>query len=115
MAIPIRMTKPWRPLTPEEADKVAGNLGVYQLADDAGEVLYIGVAGGKSLFGLRGEIQAKAAEPPAGATRFRLEVNTSYRTRLRELLMVHQFDHGGALPPLQPAEDGRGLGKISPG
>ena len=34
MAIPIRMIKPWRPLTPEEADKVAGNLGVYQLAND---------------------------------------------------------------------------------
>ena len=115
MAIPIRMNKDWRPLTPAEADKVAGNLGVYQLANDAGEVLYIGAATGKSLFGLRGEIQAKAAEPPPGATQFRLEVNTSYRTRHRELLMVHQFDNDGALPPLQPAEDGRGLGKISPG
>ena len=49
MAIPIRMIKPWRPLTPEEADKVAGNLGVYQLANDAGEVLYIGAATGRSL------------------------------------------------------------------
>tara|TARA_R110002096_G_scaffold146210_7_gene304548 strand:- start:521 stop:868 length:348 start_codon:yes stop_codon:yes gene_type:complete len=115
MAIPIRMIKPWRPLTPEEADKVAGNLGVYQLANDAGEVLYIGAATGRSLFGLRGEIQAKAAEPPEGATQFRLEVNTSYRTRHRELLMVHQFDNEGRLPPLNPEADGRGLGKISPG
>lgn len=115
MAIPIRMIKPWRPLTSAEADKVAGNLGVYQLANDAGEVLYIGVAGGRSLFGLRGEVQAKAANPPEGATQFRLEVNTSYRTRHRELLMVYQFDNGGNLPPLNPAEDGRGLGRISPG
>lgn len=111
----VRMSKPWRPLTAAEADKVAGNLGVYQLANAAGEVLYIGVAGGKSLFGLRGEIQAKAAEPPEGATQFRLEVNTSYRTRHRELLMAHMFDHEDKLPPLQPAEDGRGLGKLSPG
>lgn len=111
----VRMTKAWRPLNAAEADKVAGNLGVYQLANEAGEVLYIGVAGGKSLFGLRGEIQGKAAEPPAGVTQFRLEVNTSYRTRHRELLMAYMFDNGDKLPPLQPAEDGRGLGKLSPG
>jgi hypothetical protein len=115
MAIAVRMSKPWRPLTPVEADKVAGNLGVYQLADAAGDILYIGVAGGRSLFGLRGEIQTQATTPPAGATQFRLEVNTSYRTRHRELLMAYQFDHDGRLPPLQPAEDGRGLGKLSPG
>ncbi|MCA8926787.1 MAG: hypothetical protein KDC18_01870 [Alphaproteobacteria bacterium] len=115
MAIAVRMSKPWRPLTPAEADKVAGNLGVYQLANDAGDILYIGAATGRSLFGLRGEIREKAAEPPEGATQFRLEVNTSYRTRHRELLMAYQFDHDGRLPPLQPAEDGRGLGKLSPG
>ena len=68
MAIPIRITKPWRPLTVAEADKVAGNLGVYQLANDAGEIVYIGAATGRSLFGLRGEIQDKAANPPEGAT-----------------------------------------------
>lgn len=115
MAIAIRITKPWRPLTPAEADKVAGNLGVYQLGNDAGEILYIGVASGRSLFGLRGEIQAKAASPPEGATQFRLEVNTSYRTRHREVLMAFQYDHEGRLPPLNPPDDGRGLGKLSPG
>ena len=111
----VRMSKAWRPLNAAEADKVAGNLGVYELANDAGEILYIGVAGGRSLFGLRGEIQAKAASPPEGVTSFRLEVNTSYRTRHRELLMAYKFDHAESLPPLQPAEDGRGLGKLSPG
>jgi hypothetical protein len=111
----VRMTKDWRPLNAVEADKVAGNLGVYQLANATGDILYIGVAGGRSLFGLRGEIQEKSSEPPAGVTQFRLEVNTSYRTRHRELLMAYQFDHAGNLPPLQPAEDGRGLGKLSPG
>ncbi len=115
MAIAVRMSKPWRPLNPAEANKVAGNLGVYPRANEAGAILYIGVATGRSLFGLRGEIQGQAASPPAGATQFRLEVNTSYRTRHRELLMAYQFDHGGKLPPLQPVEDGRGLGKLSPG
>jgi hypothetical protein len=111
----VRMSKPWRPLNAAEADKVAGNLGVYQLANEAGEIVYIGVAGGKSLFGLRGEIQAKAGTPPEGATQFRLEVNTSYRTRHRELLMAYMFDNEGRLPPLNPPDDGRGLGRLSPG
>jgi len=106
-----RTTKPWRPLTPVEADKVAGNLGVYQPADQA---LYIGVDGSKPLFGLRGEIQGHVAAPPSDATQFRLEVNTSYRTRYRELSMAYIFDYNGALPPLQPAEKACGPGKPSP-
>ena len=36
------------PLTTEQAKRLSGNLGVYQLANDAGEVLYIGAATGLS-------------------------------------------------------------------
>jgi hypothetical protein len=94
----IELTKPWRPLTPEEAARVPGQLGVYELGDDDGRILFIGFAGGRSPFGLRSELQRHAAAGTEGATRFRYEVNMQYTTRYRELLMAHQARHG-ALPP----------------
>lgn len=110
----VRMTKPWRPLTVEEAKKLSGNLGVYELADAAGEIVYIGAATGLSLFGLRGEVIAKAETPPAGATQFRVEVNTAYRTRHGELLAAHMYDHG-RLPAGNTDVDPARLGRLSPG
>ena len=62
------MTKPWRPLELEEVKKLAGNLGVYQLANEAGEVVYIGAATGQSIYGLRGELIGQLNAPPKGAT-----------------------------------------------
>lgn len=108
------MTKAWRPLTVDEAKRLSGNLGVYQLADAAGEIVYIGAATGLSRFGLRGEVAAKAADPPAGATQFRVEVNTAYRTRHGELLAVHMHDHG-RLPAGNDDVDPARLGRLSPG
>lgn len=110
----VRMTKPWRPLTVDQAKRLSGNLGVYQLADDAGEIVYIGAATGLSLFGLRGEVIAKAEAPPAGATQFRVEVNTSYRTRHGELLAAYIHDHG-RLPVGNDDVDPSRLGRLSPG
>lgn len=110
----VRMTKPWRPLTTEQAKRLSGNLGVYQLANDAGDVLYIGAATGLSRYGLRGEVMAKAEAPPDGATQFRIEVNTAYRTRHGELLAAHIFDHG-ALPAANTDVDASRLGRLSPG
>ena len=110
----VRMTKRWQPLTTEQAKRLSGNLGVYQLANDAGEVLYIGAATGLSLFGLRGEVMAKADAPPTGATQFRVEVNTAYRTRHGELLAAHMFDHG-VLPLANTDVDPMRLGRLSPG
>jgi len=86
-------------------------MGVYELADATGAVLRIGYAGGRSRFGLRGEIAA-AASALAGARAFRYEVTTAYLTRYQELLMLHQADHG-RLPPHNPPEPG--LGRLSPG
>jgi len=110
----VRMTKPWRPLTEAEAKRLSGNLGVYQLADAAGEIVYIGVAGGLSLFGLRGEVLAKAAAPPSGASQFRIEINTAYRTRHGELLAAFMHDHG-RLPAGNDDVDPARLGRLSPG
>ena len=91
----IRLDKPWQTL--EEAyTRLRGNMGVFQLADEAGEVLYIGFAGGGSQYGLGGEVRSLAAQISAAA-QVRWEVTTAYQSRYRELLSVHQADHG-ALP-----------------
>ena len=106
----IRLTKPWRALEAGEVARLPGQLGVYQVADRAGEVLFIGVAGGRSRFGLRGELEAQLARREPGF-RFRVEVNMQYHTRYRELLMLQRADHG-ARPPENEAPPG--LGRLHP-
>ena len=108
--VAIRMTKTWRALEASEVARLPGQLGVYQVGDRAGEVLFIGVAGGRSRFGLRGELDAELARRGPGF-RFRVEVNTQYHTRYRELLMLHRADHG-ALPPENDPPPG--LGRLQP-
>jgi hypothetical protein len=108
----LRLDKPWKPLTPEEATRLPGQLGVYQIADAAGTVLYIGHAGARSPFGLRSELQREFAERGAGC-QFRVEVNQQYRSRWFELLMLHKADHG-ALPADNARNPPPNLGRLSP-
>jgi hypothetical protein len=107
------MTKAWAPLDAATAKKLTGQLGVYQLADAKGEVVLIGFAGGRSLFGLRSEIERAVAERPHGATQFRVEVNQQYTTRFQELLMAHVADHGDVPVGNQGGPLPR-LGRLSP-
>jgi len=109
----IRMTKPWTDLTAENVKKLSGQLGVYQLADPSGAVVHIGFAGGRTLFGLRSEIERALKERPAGASQFRVEVNQQYTSRYQELLMVHVADHG-TLPIVNQANPPAKLGRLSP-
>ncbi len=109
----IRLEKKWIELTEQNVRDLSGQLGVYQLGDADGEILYIGVAGGRSLFGLRGEIGTALNDPPAGATCFRYEVNSSYSTRHQELLMVFKADHD-RLPVANTDVDESRLGRLSP-
>jgi hypothetical protein len=109
----IRMTKPWVALTPENVRKLPGQLGVFQLADEAGTIVYIGFAGGRSLFGVRSEVEKALAERPAGATQFRVEINQQYTTRYQELLMVHVYDHG-SVPRGNVGQPLPRLGRLSP-
>ena len=51
------MTKPFEPLTAEVVDALPGQLGVFELADEAGTVRLIGYAGGRSPFGIRSELR----------------------------------------------------------
>ncbi len=104
----VRLDKPWQDLA--DSNALSGHMGVFELGDAQGKVLYIGFAGGRSRFGLRGEVAAAAARVPA-ARRYRCEVTTAYLTRWQELLMVHHADHG-ALPLCNDKVPG--LGRLSP-
>lgn len=107
-----RLEKPWKPLTAEAAKGLPGQLGVYQIADASGSILFIGEAGARAPFGLRSEMQREHAARGDGL-QFRVEVNTQYRTRWFELLMVHQHDHG-SLPPDNAKNPPPALGRLSP-
>ena len=106
----VRLTKPWRALDGGEVARLPGQLGVFEVAGEDGEVLFIGVAGARSRFGLRGELEAELVRRGPGHW-FRVEVNTQYHTRYRELLMLHLADCGG-LPPGNEAPPG--LGRLRP-
>lgn len=87
-----------------------GHMGVFELTDAAGAVIYLGYAGGRSLFGLRGEIESAAGRLDAEG--FRYEVTTAYLTRFQELLMLHEARHGRLPAGNDPVP---GLGRLSPG
>jgi hypothetical protein len=112
VSIRLRLDKPWRPLSADEAARLPGQLGVYQVADATGAIVYIGQAGGRSPFGLRSELQREFKERGEGH-QFRVEVNMQYRTRWFELLMVHKADHG-SLPRDNAKNPPPSLGRLSP-
>ena len=112
MAVRLRLDKPWLALTAENARRLPGQLGVYQVADSGGAILFIGHAGGRSPFGLRSELLREATARGPGH-QFRVEVNQQYRTRWLELLMVHKADHG-SLPIDNAKNPPPGLGRLSP-
>jgi hypothetical protein len=109
----IRLEKPWIDLTDEHVAQPRGELGVYQIGDECG-VVFIGYAGGRSLFGLNGELQAALERYRGQTMRFRVEVTSQYLSRHEELLMIHKHDHG-ELPRDNHAERKRKIGRIVPG
>lgn len=110
----VRLNKPWKNLTADNLKRVASHLGVYQLANADDEIVYIGVADARTKFGLKGELAKALDGPPAGATKFRIEINMSYRTRHAELLQAFQHDFG-RLPEANTDIDPRRLGRLRPG
>jgi len=100
--------KPWRDLE-DALVGVHGQLGVFALADAKDNTLFIGYAGGRTPFGLKGEITDQL-QTTEGAVRARIEITTSYLSRYRECLMFYQAQFG-CLPPLNPPER---LGRLSP-
>jgi hypothetical protein len=109
----VRLEKPWLSLTAAGVEKLSGDLGVYQVADGGGQVVYIGYAGGRSLWGLKGELREQLAERGEGHS-FRVEINHQYMSRWEELLHVHASDHG-TLPVGNEHHRPRRIGRLSPG
>ena len=99
----------WAPFRREDVPVISGSLGIYEIADAAGSLLYAGYAGGRTLHGLRGCIAACfSGELPfaaalATAASYRYEVNSSYLGRWLEILGRYREEHG-ALPPGNMAE-----------
>jgi hypothetical protein len=109
--VSVRLEKPWRPLDASEVARLTAQLGVYQVAEPDGEVVRIGYAGGRSLFGLRGELEREAAAREGRPAMFRCEVNMQYMSRYQELLMVHLADHG--VLPRENTERADRLGRLA--
>ena len=100
-------------MTAENIAKLPAQLGIYQLAEADGTVFYMGFAGGRSLFGLRSELERWLAKRAGKPTRFRYEINMQYTTRHQELLMLHVAEHG-ELPKENTDVDPRRLGRLRP-
>lgn len=111
MSMTFRLDKPWLPLSSDEIARLPGQLGVYQVANAKGIILFIGQAGARAEFGLRGELQREFNQRGSGH-QFRIEVNMQYRTRWIELLMIHKAD-SGSLPP-DNTQNLPPLGRLSP-
>jgi hypothetical protein len=107
----LAIRSPWTEISEGAVSALHANPGVYEIADASGQTLLIGYAGGKSLFGLRGEVAKHIGDPRAAL--FRVEQNMQYISRWKELLMVFRSETG-ALPVLNPAEDGFRLGHLGP-
>ena len=104
----VELTKPWLALNQDAISDLPGQLGVFEIADEAEQVRYIGFAGAGSLFGLRSELGNWSGP----GRLFRFEVTTAYRTRHRELLMAYHRRHG-CYPVDNPDSETAGLGKLS--
>ena len=108
----IRLEKPWLALNSKNVSELQGQLGVYQIADAQKEILSIRYAGGRSLFGLQGELTDLLEKSEGQTLYFRVEVNMQYMTRHEELLMIHVADFG-ELPEYNQKIRKHKLGKLS--
>ena len=94
------LNKPWTVYQPGSDRHLPGNLGVYEIGDAGGTVLYIGYAGGRTRFGLRERIPAHFSDRETNpvlrgrAHAYRYEVNQMYLTRWIDLHGRHKDEHG---------------------
>ena len=108
----IRLDKSWETLDAETIASLPAQLGVYQVADEDENVLSVGYAGARHLFGIRSALDDELQFLGKKATKFRYEFTSNYRSRWDELLMLHLCDHG-QLPGHQRDEERR-IGRLSP-
>jgi hypothetical protein len=117
--MPLR--KAWQTFDAAATKAIPPVTGVYELGDEQGSVLYVGYAGGREPFGIRGCIERHFSDEEPNpvvrerARRFRYEVNAQYLTRRIELLTRHRDEHG-RLPEGNeaPGETVPRLGRFGP-
>ncbi|WP_419914814.1 DUF7508 domain-containing protein [Candidatus Poriferisodalis sp.] len=108
----IRLDKPWQPLDGAAIDAMPAQLGVYHVGDDDGTVLSVGYAGAHELFGMQSALRREMTQHSGGATQFRCEFTSNYRSRWDELLMLHLADHGEL--PAPQRDQAQRVGRLSP-
>jgi hypothetical protein len=85
------------------AHRLSGSYGIYELADENLKVLYVGYAGSRARYGLRGKLMDHFSEREpnseiAGrAVYFRYEVSSSYLSRWTEV--IGRYNQLERLPP----------------
>jgi len=100
---PWEIRMPWTAFDPAEVNELSGSEGVYELADEAHAIIYVGMAGGRAPFGFRGLIAGHFSEAELNpvirekARYFRYEVCFSYISRWKEILGRY-FEEHGTLP-----------------
>jgi hypothetical protein len=87
---PWEIRHPWETYDPAKHRDYSGSYGIYELADADQNIIYVGMAGGQAIYGLRGKIAGhfSAAETNPvireRARYFRYEINNMYLSRLIE-------------------------------
>ena len=106
--MPLR--KPWETYDPADWKELSGSYGVYELADAGDSVIFIGYAGPRARFGLRGKIMDHFSENELNpkirgrVAKFRYEVNSMYYSRWVDLLARYREDYD-KLPEGNEASD----------
>ncbi len=109
------MNKPWQPLSEEAIASLPAQLGVYQMADQQGEVLAIGFAGARHPFGIRtalAEEIRRLTELGVTPMQYRYEFTSNYRSRWNELLMLYMAEFGEL--PVTQGERPSLIGRLNP-
>ncbi|MGK2886986.1 MAG: DUF7508 domain-containing protein [Rhodococcus sp. (in: high G+C Gram-positive bacteria)] len=107
----LGLKKAWQELNEVNIARLSGCLGVFEIATTDDEVVQIGYAGGRSLFGLRGCVGDVAAEHAGESLQFRTESNMQYISRWKELLMVHLAEND-AMPSWNSPSDIDVIGRL---
>ena len=100
----------WESYDPAKYREYSGSYGLYELADENYDVIYVGYAGGHAIYGLRGKIADHFSPNERNpvirerARYFRYEVNNMYLSRLVEVLGRYQ-EQRGKLPDGNLASD----------
>ena len=112
------IAKPWQRADLDEIQSIPAVLGVYELGDAGGAVIYVGFAGAREPFGMRSRLLHHFGDAETNrvisdsASQYRWESTQQYTSRHVELLMQHLRDHDDRLPAANDAESGGDVSRL---